>query len=225
MTGILALYGSGEFTSAMIDVDTALLDLTKAPAVCILPTAAGLEDTHRRWIDDGIRYYQSLGVEVSGLDIVNGKDANSKNLAKELEKYTYFVFSGGDPGHLLDTLQNSLVWGKIRELFELGATIVGSSAGAMVMGSMVFARVYDMEKKGIIRPWEPGLGLADFGVLPHFNVFQSYTPEEKKLIFGNIPRGLRVVGIEENTAYYRYKDTWTKKGRGKVHERVEELYA
>lgn len=225
MTGILALYGSGEFTQAMVDVDSTLLGLTHAPAVCILPTAAGLEDTFRRWIDDGIRYYQSLGAEVAGLTIADEKDANDRKLAKELEKYTYFVFSGGDPGHLLDSLKDSLVWKKLLELHGLGATIVGSSAGAMVMGSMCWGRVYEMEKSGKVLPWEPGLGLTDFGILPHFNVFQSYTPEERKQIFGNIPQGLRVVGIEENTAYYRRNGNWTKKGKGKVYDKVKETYA
>ncbi len=61
--GPLVLCGSGEFTRAMADVDRAILaDITSRRArVAIVPTAAGLEDTPRTWIEKGVAHFAALG--------------------------------------------------------------------------------------------------------------------------------------------------------------------
>lgn len=219
MTGVLALYGSGEFTPAMSDVDLFVLGQTRSPNVLILPTAAGQESDHRKWIEDGIRHYVSLGIEAEGLDIATRKDADDEKLARECEKFSCFVFSGGDPGYLLKTLSASAVWKSILKLHELGAAIIGSSAGAMVMGAKVWSRVYDYNNKGTLYPWEPGLALIEFGVMPHYNVLRSgFSDEQRRKVHDNFPPGMRVVGIDEDTAYIRVKEEWVKKGKGKIHD-------
>lgn len=219
MTGIVALYGSGEFTSAMADTDLYILGLTPSPNVAIIPTASGKEGTHTRWIEQGIQHFSRLGIEVAGLEIITRKDADNPKLAKELKNYSCFIISGGDPGYLLQTLQDSLVWDKISSLHKQGATIIGSSAGAMVLAPQVWTRVYDFDEYGQLYSWEPGLNLIDFGVIPHFDLVKTrYSQEAQIAAFNNFPHNLHIVGIDEDTAYIYQRGKWIKRGHGKVYD-------
>jgi cyanophycinase len=221
MTGIMALYGSGEFTTAMSDVDLFVLGSTPAPNVAIIPTAAGMEDDYRHWINDGIAHYQKLGIEVAGLDVRTRDDANDKKLMRQVDDYTCFVFSGGDPGYLLEVLDGSLLWKKIMSLYEQGATIIGSSAGAMVMGPYVWSSVYKFDADRTLEPWAPGLQVIDFGVLPHFDFIErEFNLDERRAAYANIPQDIKVVGIDEDTAYIKIKEDWIKKGKGKIHDPI-----
>src|SRR3989344_2038962 len=139
----LALIGSGEFTSAMDEVDRFLLDHTPNPKVAILPTAANLEPNWRKWVTDGVRHFSHLGVSAEG---VNPLDP------VKLKQFNFFYFSGGDPGHLLKSLKNTPVWKTILDLHKSGATLVGSSAGALVFGKTVWASVYKFINEGLILP-------------------------------------------------------------------------
>jgi cyanophycinase len=218
MSGILALYGSGEFTDKMLQVDKFLLEKTANPRIAILPTAAGAESDHRKWIDMGVKHYQKLKFAAQGFDIKDRDDADSKTYANELSDYNYFVFSGGDPGYLLASIKDSLVWKTILEKYEKGATLIGSSAGAMVMGKKIWSDVYYFLENGDVHPWEDGLGVTDFGVIPHFDrMAKEFTNEQTTVIWNNFPKNITVVGIDENTAYIRIKNKWITKGSGGVY--------
>lgn len=215
--GILALFGSGEFTLSMTEVDKYLLEKLNNPKVAVIPTAAGKEKTFNNWIKKGERYYKKIGVKVRGFNIYGSTEANSIDIAEELEDYNYFVFSGGDPGYLLDSINESLIWEVIKQRYLNGAFIVGSSAGAMVMGKKVWSKIYDFDKKGEIHPWEDGLMLTDFGIIPHFDVIPKYFSKDKILqMTKNFPEGERIVGIDEDTAYINIDDKWEIKGKGNV---------
>lgn len=219
--GILALVGSGEFTDAVIPIDQYLLSKIKNPNVAILPTAAGEEKAFSKWIEDGIKHFKKLGVEVDGINLINKKDAQDPNILKQLENFNFYYFSGGDPNYLLNVLKGSKAWDLIHERFNKGATLVGSSAGAMVFGKKVWAKVYDFDKKGILVPWEKGLGVVDFGILPHFNMIRHYFNENQlKQMESNYPKDINIVGIDEDTAYINMEGKWSVLGKGQVHDPI-----
>ncbi|HJZ05077.1 hypothetical protein A2634_04570 [Candidatus Amesbacteria bacterium RIFCSPHIGHO2_01_FULL_48_32] len=216
--GILALIGSGEFTPAGNEVDKFLISQTKNPKIAILPTAAGLEPDFQKWINDGIAHFKKLGATATGIHLLNRKDAMNNELSNHLTNFNFFYFSGGDPGHLLDTLKGSPAWKVILNKFKSGATLAAASAGAMVIGNSVWARVYAFDKKGEVLPWEPGLNLVNFGLIPHFNEIPHYfNPEQIELVKKNLPKIGKIIGIDENTAYVKIKKSWRILGAGSIH--------
>lgn len=219
--GVLALVGSGEFTDVMLEVDQFLLRQIKSPKVAILPTAAGQEKAFSKWIEDGVKHFKKLGIEVDGVNLINREDAQDPKTFKQLESFNFYYFSGGDPDYLLKVLIGSKIWDLIYKRFKKGeAILVGSSAGAMVFGKKVWAKVYDFDKKGILVPWEKGLGVVEFGVLPHFNMIRKYFNDEQiKKMESNYPK-IKIVGIDEDTAYINMEGNWTVLGKGSIHEVV-----
>ncbi len=219
MSGILGLVGSGEFTGAMIDVDKFLLKHTPNPVVAVFPTAAGEETDYKRWIDMGVKHFEKLRAKVFGVDLSTRKDSKDPGILKQIEEANFYYFSGGNPGYLFDMLKETSAWKLINGRFQNGATLVGSSAGAMVMGKKVWARVYDFARKGVLKPWENGLEVVDFGIVPHFDYIQnSFSKEKLEVMESNYPAGVPIIGIDENTAYIRIRDKREVMGRGKVHK-------
>src|SRR3989304_9881963 len=218
MSGVLALIGSGEFTPSMNEVDKFLISQTKNPKIAILPTAAGLEPDFQKWTNDGIAHFKKLGASAIGIHLLKRNDAMNNQLINQLTDHNFFYFSGGDPGHLLDTLKGSTAWKVILNKFKSGATLAAASAGAMVIGNSVWARVYAFDKKGEVLPWEPGLNLVNFGVIPHFNEITHYfKPEQIILVKKNLPKIGKIIGIDENTAYVKIKKSWRILGAGSIH--------
>ena len=219
MAGILGLVGSGEFTKAMVDCDKFLLEKTSKPKVAILPTAAGEEAKYYKWIEDGVKHFKNLGTHVVGIPILTRQQANDPKMAKSLQEFNFYYFSGGNPGYLLDTIKNTKCWEVIYRKFLQGATLVGSSAGAMILGKMVWTRVYDFVAGRTLKPWEEGLGIVEFGILPHYDfALREFSKDDWERIKINLPKGIKIIGIDEDTVYVRISGKWKVIGEGKVHE-------
>jgi len=221
MTGILALVGSGEFTKSQDEVDTFLLSQLGDPHVAILPTAAGLEHDVHKWIDDGVAHFDKLGVKAEGIELYNHEDANDPSVIKKLHNYNFFYFSGGDPGHLLHSLQGSKAWEVIVKSHKNGAILAGSSAGAMVLGKKVWADVYRFDKKKELLPWVPGLDLVPFGVMPHYDAIPKYfSKKDLDSMYANMPEDIEIIGIDEDTAYINTEGLWKVMGEGNMHKDI-----
>lgn len=218
MRGILGLLGSGEFSDSMLETDELILSKMKNPKVAILPTASGKGDY--RWFGErGVEHFQKLGVEVKWFEIINRDHANNPQTAKELKGYNFFYFSGGDPGYLLDNIKNTIVWQTILKKFENGATLMGSSAGAMVFGRKVYARVYETERDRIPRPWEEGLNIVGWGLIPHYDLILTKIPTPvRKVLLKLTPKDIDIMGIDENTSYVNFGDGWQIFGEGSVRK-------
>lgn len=218
MRGILALFGSGEFTDGVFPIDDYLLSNLKNPRVAIFPTAAGLEADYAKWIKMGEMHYGKLGVPAKGFNVIDTRSANSEEVGRDLESYNYFIFSGGDPGYLLETIKDSLVWKTVFAKYNSGSVLVGSSAGAMVLGRKVWGSIYKFDKEGTLLPWDAGLSVVEFGILPHFDQMASYFGAERtKKANNNLPQSIEIIGIDENTAYININGKWESRGQGKVH--------
>ena len=222
MNGLITLVGSGEYLPVMEDVDCYLLKSLnlngRKPRVVCLPTAAGREGdaSVNRWSSMGIHHFQKLGAEVSALRIIDRASADNAHWESALENADLIYFSGGDPGHLYQTMNGSRAWRTAQRAWERGAIYAGCSAGAMILGK----RMPSFRLAGI----QDGFGLvpATF-IVPHFDAIPGIW---KPLVYAmqkQLKKGERMIGVDENTALIgRLGGEWTAMGQGKVHIFIRE---
>lgn len=217
MNGLITLVGSGEYLPVMDNVDRHLLDSLhlngRKPRVVCLPTAAGREGdaSINRWSSMGIQHFQKLGAEVSALRIIDRASAEDAQWESLLEEADLVYFSGGDPGHLHQTMNGSRAWRAAQRAWERGAIYAGCSAGAMILGK----RMPSFRLAGT----QEGFGFvpATF-IVPHFDAIPGVW---KSIVFAlqkQLKKGERMIGVDENTALIgRLGGEWTVMGPGKVH--------
>ena len=209
--GPIALVGSGEFLPQMVEVDRWLLH-GRPQRAAFLPTAAGQEGdaSVRRWLALGTEHYRAMGVEPVGVPVRERTDADDVELAALVVGAGLVYLSGGNPGHLADTLRGTAVWHAIVAAWQAGAALAGCSAGAMALT----ASAPDV-RGGRMAP-KPGLGLiAHLAVLPHFDRMAEWDPTAKERVIATHP-GVTVLGIDEDTALVGGPTEWTVMGRGRV---------
>jgi cyanophycinase len=215
--GRLLLVGSGEFTPAMADIDREILASfgTTTPRVAIVPTAAGLEDTPKSWIEMGTAHFRALGAEPIPVMVLNRDDAHEPRWSGAIESADWIYFSGGHPGHLVESLVGTPFWSAVLARVRAGAVLAGSSAGAMMLGSTTILPLgFDARGMPTGITFRPGLGLLPgVFVAPHFDA----VPENVWLSWAdNWPDGHRMLGIDEDTALLQRAGDWTVLGRGRV---------
>ncbi len=207
--GTLALVGAGAYLSEMEPVDRLLLDYVRGSLrVVVLPTAAAPDGRRaaERWANMGVEHFTRLGVYVEPAMALTRADANSPAIAAQIAAATFVYLSGGKPTYLLDTLRKSACWEAIASVYLRGGVVAGCSAGAMVLGSRMFAGR---------RFWRtvPGLGLAgELAVIPHANELPRWLA--KLAIRSAHPTP--VVAIDNHTALISTGGEWLVAGRGKV---------
>jgi len=207
-TGPIALVGSGEYLPVMQDVEAALL-AGRAPKYVQIPTAAAPEGEKslNYWVDLGIRQAERIGVSAVPVVVENRADANSPELAQLVKDAGLIYLSGGNPAFLANTLRDSLVWNAIHEAWQDGAALAGCSAGAMALADHI---------PGLrLTSHAPTRGLGavpHIRVLPHFDRMFAHVPDFFAR-FMNVPDGVNVVGIDEDTAIVGGPFEWEVKGR------------
>jgi cyanophycinase len=214
--GILMLLGSGEFTAAMNDIDAALLATLPGRArVAIVPTAAGLEDTPPWWLEQGTQHFRALGAEPVAVPVLNKQDAEDPTWSETIAGVDWIFFSGGDPGHLVESMAGTPFWSAVLARHLAGAILAGSSGGAMMMGQTTFVP-RDRGPDGLPRTvfTRPAMGLVkDVVVAPHFDIIPERLLSQWA---GVVPPDHRLLGIDENTALVRSDGEWDVRGRGRV---------
>ena len=209
--GPIALVGSGEYLPVMQNIEGALIAGRPAKYVQ-LPTAAAPEgdESLQRWISLGAQQAARLGVEQLPLIVRNRDEANDSALAELVADAGLIYLSGGNPHFLADTLRDSLVWNAILAAWEAGAALAGCSAGAMAIADHIPAlRVHSPRETR-------GLGvLPHIRVLPHFDKMFGWVPD-LALRMLNVPDGVHVVGIDEDTALVGGPYEWEVQGRQSV---------
>lgn len=215
--GRLILCGSGEFTSAMDEIDRAILEdmETRTPRVAIVPTAAGLEDTPKSWTEMGMDHFRGLGAQGFPVMVLNRADAHDARWCEAISSADWIYFSGGKPGYLVETLEGSPFWSAVLARHGAGAALAGSSAGAMMLGTQTIVPE-DLDANGIPRRvWmRKGLGvLPGIFIAPHFDA----VPEDLWLGWFDVwPEGHRMLGIDEDTALVQEGEGWIVRGKGRA---------
>ncbi len=217
MNGLIALAGSGEYLPVMEEVDRYLLDSLhlngRKPRVVCLPTAAGREGNAsvERWSTMGVAHFEKLGAEARALPIIDRRRADDPQWESPLENADLIYFSGGDPGHLYETLHGSRAWNAAKRAWERGAIYAGCSAGAMILARRI--------PRFRLAQTQPGFGIlpAEF-IIPHFDAI----PAMFKPLAAGLRRQLRegdiMLGVDEETALVgSLRGEWRVMGRGSVH--------
>lgn len=208
--GTIALVGAGEYLPKMNPVDQYLLaQLQEAPSVVVLPTASAPDGggVPERWNNLGVEHFTKLGAPVEPLLLLTREDANNPLFAEKIAYANFVYFSGGKPGYLLETLKGTATWRAVQQVYERGGVIAGCSAGAMVMGEILF----DFPK---IWNTIPALDLVPgIAIIPHFDEI----PKAMTSTIANIGRSkITVVGIDGATALVVSDGRWSVQGAGGV---------
>ncbi|HEX2647534.1 MAG TPA: Type 1 glutamine amidotransferase-like domain-containing protein, partial [Candidatus Dormibacteraeota bacterium] len=130
--GLLALVGGDEFSPGNEEQDRMLAaGATRGPAYVVATAAA------RQSPDEAVAHarawFAALGLELLDLPVLKRTDANSRELASLARGGGLFYLVGGDPGLVAQVLQESRVWRAMLEAWLDGASLAGSSAGAMAL--------------------------------------------------------------------------------------------
>jgi len=202
--GPVALVGSGEYLPVLEQVERNLL-AGRPGRYVQLATAAAPEGpaSLARWHDLGAAAAERLGVEQVVVPVVDRDTAQDPDLAALVAGAGLIYLSGGNPGFLTTTLRDSAVWAAIIAAWSAGAALAGCSAGAMALSASL---------PDIRHPWRPassGLGLVPMvEVLPHFDRFAARMPDLVLRRVAGAPAGVRVIGIDEDTAMVAGLDGW-----------------
>lgn len=211
--GPVALVGSGEFLAGMAEVDRALLE-GRPPVVAVLPTAAGLEGAGRvrYWLDLAQHHYGDLGATVVEVPVLNRDDAEDPSWGALIAGAGLVYLSGGDPLHLVGSLQGTPTWAAIEDAWRGGAALAGCSAGAMGLAGTVMS-----VRRG-------GPPVAGFGVVPGIAVLPHFDRFTKMMDVGKaraaLDPSIHIVGVDEDTALVASTPTgapWTVAGRAGGH--------
>ncbi|MBI5962002.1 MAG: Type 1 glutamine amidotransferase-like domain-containing protein [Chloroflexi bacterium] len=219
MNGLIALLGSGEYLPVMDDVDRYLLANCGAdgrqPRVVCLPTAAGREGgaSVNRWSRMGVEHFTRLGADVQAVPVIDAESANDLNHASAVEEADLIYFSGGDPGYLLRTMKNSLVWQAAQKAWARGAIYAGCSAGAMILGR----EIPDFRTMGLRSTPAFGVVSAAF-IMPHFDAIPLFGKPLVSSLRGRLKKGEVMIGVDENTAIVgKLNQEWTVLGAAKAY--------
>ena len=217
MPGTIALVGGDEFRIGCEGMDREVMRASgKDPvSVVIIPTAAVTGPA--KAANDGVTHFSSLGGNASQLMVLEKKDANNLKMIAAARDADVVYFTGGNPEHLLSTLRNSALLWLLKEEMERGLVLGGSSAGAMVMGSVMRRPPLDSNPGGGDGRdrWVEGLGIAgNVCVLPHHE--RRNPAEVYSELRWSAPEGIVYLGIDARTGVVGHPGNWRVSGFGNV---------
>lgn len=219
MSGVISLFGSGEFLPWSVEVDRHTLSLSRNGdgSVVVIPAASAPEgrDVFDEWARKGVDHYGSMGVQARVCGLRDRSDAFDADIIAQLVGASMLYFSGGNPAYLADTLRGSPFWDAVVAALGAGTALSGCSAGACFLGEVApnsGSSSLDPER------WAArGLGLIPgiaFG--PHWNMLETWIPGVQTFIRENVPDGCRLVTLDEDTAMVGEGAGWRVFGEGEV---------
>ncbi|MDQ1488772.1 MAG: cyanophycinase [Actinomycetota bacterium] len=205
-TGTLALVGGAEWQDGCRKFDAALLEASGTDEVLVLPTAAAFENP-RRAVETARRYFDELGANVSALMVLGRREAEDDTNAAVVRGSRFVYIGGGSPMHLRSVLKGSRLWEALVEVWNDGAVLAASSAGAMVLCDPM------VDPRG--GAYTVGLGLlSNMPIFPHHDTAPAHLRERSIELR---PDSSVLVGIDEQTALLRDPDgSWRVAGQGTV---------
>src|SRR2546427_229607 len=205
MTGVLALVGGGEWQDGC-DFDRDLLAAAGGADVLVLPTAAAYEHPGRL-VEQAAAWFDALGGRARGLMVLSRPDAEDEANVAAVRESAFTYMAGTSPMHLRSVLKDSALWQALEAAWDAGGVLAASSAGAMVLCDPM------VDPRG--GAFTLGLGLVSpLALIPHH---ETWSEEKAKRTIALAPKGLVLVGIDEQTALIRSPEGgWRVEGAGQV---------
>ncbi len=211
MSGQIALVGGDEFRPGCEEMDREIMRASgKDPAtspvgVVVVPTAAVTGPA--KAANDGAVHFDALGGDSSRLMLLERSHAEDPEFFSAAALADVVYFTGGSPDHLLETVRESPFLSALLASLEAGSVLAGSSAGAMVMGSMM--------RRPSAGGWVEALGVVPgVAVLPHHE--RRDQAETSKELQQSAPSGLTFLGIDARTGCLGTPGSWRVVGFGRV---------
>lgn len=132
--GHLLIIGGGDRTD---DIMTRFIDLAGGSGkahIVVLPMASATPDTTAMEQAEEFRHLGAQNVE--WIQITHDQASNDTLVAR-LDSATGIFFSGGDQVRITKAILGTAVHKKLRELYDRGAVIGGTSAGAAIMSEVM----------------------------------------------------------------------------------------
>jgi cyanophycinase len=205
-TGTVALVGGDEWTEPCSTFDARLLELAGTDEVLVLPAAAAFEHPERA-VERATRYFETLGARVTGLPVVNRRDAESDANVSAVRVAKFVYVADGSPLHLRSVLKDSAFYEAMVYAYGRGAVIAASGAGATVLGDPM------VDPRG--GAYTVGLGLVPgLAIFPYHGRAAEHLRERSVDL---LARDAVLVGIDEQTALVRTgAGPWDVTGAGGV---------
>ncbi len=216
--GKLALMGSGELTSTMVEVHKDLLaGLGPSPRAVFLDTPAGFElnvDQISRRVVEYFRQRVLHDLTVASFKSCETTSAYDAGKAfRTLEDAGYILIGPGSPTYALRHWKETPVPDIFVQKIEQGGCLTAASAAALTVGRLTIP-VYEIYKVGDDPSWAEGmdiLGRLGFPliVVPHWNNAEGGTFDTRFCFMGEprfqrlealMPDDVGILGIDEHTA-------------------------
>jgi cyanophycinase len=207
--GLLALVGGDEFHPGNEPQDSLLAAAARGPAY-VLATAAGRSRPEMA-VRHAQEWFRRFGVDLVELAVYTKTQAHSAALAESAAAAGFCYIPGGDPGLVASVLRDSPVGEALIAAWRRGASLAGSSAGAMGLCAETLVRQAfpgHTQRRAV-----PGLGVVpDAAVLPHHNTFgERWLPSAREAL----PEAV-LIGIDERTCALWESGVWRCMGAGGI---------
>jgi cyanophycinase len=203
MSGYLALVGGSEWNDGC-DFDAALLAVSGADEVVVLPTAAAYENPAKH-VARAEAWFSSLGGKVRGLPAYDRASARDPDNVRTVREAKFVYLADGSAQHLRSVLLGTPLWSAIVESWQAGTVLAASAQAATALcDHMVDARG---------GAFTVGLGLVTgLTVIPHYDL---WSPDKIHRTVKLARPDLVVAGIDERSALVRDPaGSWTVRGVG-----------
>jgi len=207
---VLALAGGNEFNPGNEEQDRVLAAAAGSGATYVVPTAAARQAPDRA-VAHAQEWFRQFRLELEELPVLKRGDAMSPKLAERARTGGFFYLVGGDPGLVAQVLRGSTVWRAMFEAWRDGASLAGSSAGAMALCSHTLVRAV-WPNRFNRRPADALGLLAGTAVLPHFDAFGGRWVESAQAAAPE----LTLLGVDERSAAVWHDGRWRAMGPGAV---------
>lgn len=216
--GIIALMGSGELTSTMVEVHKELLSRVPAPARAVfLDTPAGFQLNADHLSNKAVEYFRRHIHQNMAIASYKSKETCSpfeeEQAFRTLRQSNFILIGPGSPSYAVRHWHQTPVPEILTKCIESGGCLVAASAAALTVGRFTLP-VYEIYKVGQDLHWVDGLDiLGHFGfnlaVIPHWNNAEGGTHDTRFCYMGYprflkleslFPQHVSVLGLDEHTA-------------------------
>ena len=187
MTGVICLQGGDEFTPACREIDRGWLARVPAGTVGIAPLACAAGVEYRTAAHNGSEYLRDLGVA----DIIVAPEPNLSldGAVRAILDAAIVVIPGGSPARIRRRVVGTAIGGALRAHLAGGGTVIGASAGAMVLGALMLVPDEEMQI-------HTGLAaVPDVLVLPHYDRRRDAVVDKVAAQIAQVSDAMTILGI------------------------------